>query len=153
MARDRLPRWEGDLRGSGSADGRAFAVGIDALKAAMVVEGWVAEDPDIHLLPQIVKQVGRPGSQLRLRHAVESDGLLLVDLEAPRDTTPAEIRRAVFVVIGRIAEQATFVRESSTSEAAESRVYDLLTGSLDGDSPFAGHGHMVRFRVARGDEI
>ena len=153
MAGVMRPRWEGDERGYGNRDGRAFAGGVEALKNAMLVEGWVAEDPDTHLLPQILAHFeGSPGP-LRLRRSDVIDDSLVVELEAPAELRPAEIRRAVFGVVGSIAETATFVREIHPDAAADMRIFELSTGSHDGDSPFAGHGHTVKFLVTRsGDE-
>ena len=142
-------RWEGDERGAGTRDGRAFAPGVEAFKNAMLAEGWVAEDPHIHLLPQILAHFEGPSGPLRLRTSHVSAGSLVVELEAPEEVRPAEIRRAVFGVVGAIAETATFVREIRTEGAAGIRIFELSTGSLDGDSPFAGHGHIVKFLVTR----
>ena len=148
MAGALRPRWEGDERGSGTRDGRAFAGGLEALRKAMLVEGWIAEDPHIHLLPQILAHFDGSSRPLRLRGSAVHDGSLVVELEAPNEMRPAEIRRAVFGVVGAIAESATFVREIHTDEAAEPRIFELSTGTLDGDSPFATHGHTVTFLVS-----
>jgi len=142
-------RWEGDERGAGTRDGRAFAPGVEAFKNAMLAEGWVSEDPHIHLLPQILAYFEGPSGPLRLRTSHESAGSLVVELEAPEAMRPAELRRALFGVVGAIAETATFVREIRAEGQAEIRVFELSTGSLDGDSPFAGHGHLVKFLVTR----
>jgi hypothetical protein len=150
---ERLPRWEGDERGSGIGNARTFVGAVDDLRAAMLAERWVAEDPDVHLLPKIRDHFAGSPSELRLRDYAVSEGLLVVELEAPAKMRPADIRSAVFAVVGTIVETATFIRESGTTGPAQSRVFDLLTGSLDGDSPFAGHGHTVRIVVTRGPDL
>jgi hypothetical protein len=43
-----------------------------------------------------------------------------------------------------VAESVTFVRELDDSGR---RRYEVCTGTLDGDSPFSGHGHVLRFVV------
>ncbi len=143
------PRWEGDERGSGTRDGRAFAGGVEAFRAAMLLAGWVAEDPQTHLLPQILAYFEGSSGLLRLRRSDVIDDSLVVELEAPEGSRPAEIRRAVFAVAGSIAESSTFVREIRMDAADQMRTFELSTGTLDGDSPFAGHGHTLKFLVTR----
>ena len=109
-------------------------------------EGWVAEDPEAHLLSH-------------LRRAC-ADGRLPLELVGPRPP-----RRAAFVVDVRwtgapgswrgarvaatpcwpsVAEPSTFVRERHEDDVL---VLDAATGVLDGDGPFAAHGHVLVLRV------
>ena len=46
-------RWDGDERGEGVADATAFAAGAVELVDAMRLPRWVAEEPEMHLLPHI----------------------------------------------------------------------------------------------------
>ncbi len=46
-------RWDGDERGEGVADATAFVDGAVELVDAMRHPSWVAEEPEVHLLPHI----------------------------------------------------------------------------------------------------
>jgi hypothetical protein len=51
----------------------------------------------------------------------------------------------LYALIATIAETVTVVHEPP---AARGRVLEVLSGSADGDGPFAGHGHTIRLVVA-----
>jgi hypothetical protein len=107
---------------------------------------WVAEDPEVHLLPHLVAALGRPDIPMRLlRTRTDADGRFLVDLEW---TGPAPARRqqraAIFAVVGAIAESATAVHEEPREDGA---TFEVVTGLLEGDGPFASHGHALVLRV------
>jgi hypothetical protein len=51
MAAER--RWDNDTRGRGVADGGWIAPGVRRLLGALAEADWVAEDPDVHLLPHL----------------------------------------------------------------------------------------------------
>src|SRR5215475_4006131 len=46
-------RWDDDERGEGVADASQFADGASDLVAAMRRPNWVAEQPEMHLLPHL----------------------------------------------------------------------------------------------------
>src|SRR2546428_148236 len=60
------PRWDGDDRGYGVADARAFAGPIGELLHAANLNDWVAEAPERHLLPRLTAACQRPGSRFTL---------------------------------------------------------------------------------------
>jgi hypothetical protein len=137
-------RWEGDERGVGIADGAAFRPGVDALSRAMAEPGWVAEDPDAHLLPHVRRACGDSG-RFRLVDERSDGALYAVTLEwSPGDATKAALREDVFAVIGAFAEASTHVRQRVLDDAFE---FDVTTGMLTDETPFAAHGHLVRLRV------
>ena len=74
------PRWEGDTRGTGIADGSPESAAVRALLAALAEPGWVAEDPDDHLLPPLRRACAAPGSPWTLERAeLRPDGVYAVD--------------------------------------------------------------------------
>ena len=104
------------------------------------MEDWVAEEPEAHLLPHIERACADSGLEL-LGH--ELDGAVFVvrigwtEAAAPprRDRRPS----------GSSARSPR-PRPASVS-ATDSLTYEVVTGMLDGDSPFAPHGHMVRIEL------
>ncbi len=54
-------------------------------------------------------------------------------------------RAAAGGVLASFIENATFVRARTIDGGV---VVDIATGQLDGDGPFAAHGHLVRLLVA-----
>ena len=137
-------RWDGDARGTGIADGRAFVRGLDALAQTMQRPGWVAEDPDAHLLPHIERAAAEHG---RFRLVAEQlvDGVYRVTLEwTPNDATKAALREDVFALIGSFAEFSTHIRQRVVDGAVE---FDVTTGMLADETHFETHGHLVRLRI------
>lgn len=137
-------RWDGDERGEGVADARNFAPGAASLVDAMRIGTWIAEEPELHLLPH-------------LRHACESlpfelvdartaeDGSFDVDLRWLGETDGlGEIRAAIFALVGSFAELATYVRQRTDDDSI---VFEVVTGFLDGESRFDPHGHTLRLCV------
>ena len=137
-------RWEGDERGRGIADAASFAPGATELVAAMRTDGWVAEDPDDHLRPHLERACR--SLPLELRGArLASDGTYEVELVwCGRERGTGDVRSAVFALAGSVAETASYVRQRRDDGAL---VYELVTGMIDDGSPFAPHGHAVRFRI------
>ena len=137
-------RWDDDERGVGVGDGAAFRPGVDALSRTMVQPGWVAEDPDAHLLPHVRRACERSG-RFRVLDERGDGALYTVTLEwSPEDATRAGLREDVFAVIGAFAEASTHVRQRVLDEAVE---FDVTTGMLPDETPFATHGHLVRLRI------
>ena len=133
-----LKRWDTDHRYTGVADAAPFAPTIDELASLARRKGWVAEEPQAHLVPH-----------LRGAHI---DGLELADCQAGQDGVlnilahhrpgagRAAIRQQAWALIGTIAEPAASVREHLDGDAV---VFEVVTGIPDG-GPFASHGHSLR---------
>ena len=125
-ARARPPRWDPDERGIGVGDARAHLDRLDALRAAADQEGWVAEEPEAHLLPHIVRHVGAGAPWALEATATEPDGTFVVEL---RWTGPAEadrrtVRIAAYALIGVIAEGITAIAESAEPRRPDVRGRD-----------------------------
>jgi hypothetical protein len=144
---DRPRRWDTDERGIGSADARAWRPLLEAVARDADADGWVAEEPEAHLLPHLVD--ASAGGPLAIRATrTEADGTFAVDLdwigEAPPDRRA--LRSALFALITPIAETISLVHEPPASAG---RVLEVLTGSGgDGPGSFAAHGHTLRLSVA-----
>ena len=132
-------RWEGDERGRGIADASAFADGASELIDAMRAEGWVAEDPEAHLLPH-VESACKSLLFVLIDARVSDDGVYHLQLKWLGGEGIGAIREAIFALVGSIAETATYVRQRG-------RTFEVVTGFVEGDSAFAPHGHTVRFEV------
>ena len=137
-------RWEGDERGAGVGDGEIFRSGVDALSRTMAEPRWVAEDPDVHLLPHI-RRACQASGRLRVVDTRVEGPLYAVTLEwTARDGRRRGLREDVFTLIGAFAELSTHVQERPVDLAVE---FDVTTGMLAGETGFASHGHVVRLRV------
>ena len=89
-----MRRWDGDERGKGVADARNFAPGAASLLDAMQEGTWIAEEPELHLLPH-------------LRHACESLPFELVAARTADDGSfDVDLRRANLSETFRLAERA-----------------------------------------------
>jgi len=142
----RPPRWDPDERGIGIGDARAFEGVLDALLGQAVVRGWVAEDPELHLLPHLSAAIAG-GSPWRLEASgTATDGTFAIRLRwtGPADGGRAAIRAAVFSLIGRVAEGTTLVHERRDEGGVS---YEMVTGDLPGETRFATHGHTLVLSV------
>ena len=139
------PRWDGDDLGAGIADGTAFAPDVRRSLDALAQPAWVAERPEDHLLPRLAERCADAGSSWTLNGArLSDDGVYLVDLTWAGAGNAAALRADAFALIGCVAESATHVRQIVTGSAID---YRIVTGMLDGDSPFAAHGHLLTLRI------
>ncbi len=140
-------RWETDARGHGIASGEAFAGNLRDLAALMADPGWVAEDPDAHLLPHLQAACAVPGFDLRLDHAWSEGEIFVVELTsmAP-DASIGHLRRAAVTIVAAIAEGSTHVRQRRAGEVLE---FEIATGTAPSEGSFAPHGHLVRLRIHR----
>jgi len=143
-------RWDGDERGEGVADAEPFAAGAVELVEAMRLPKWVAEQPDLHLQPHLERACRSLPLQLEDARS-HADGTFEVSLhwtgERPNE---AQVRAAVFSLVGSFAELATYARQrraEATDDGRRAFLFDIVTGILDGDTQFAAHGHTVRVRV------
>jgi hypothetical protein len=139
-------RWDGDTRGTGEVDGSWIAPDVTLLRDAVNEAGWIAESPEEHLLVHIVRACAAPDARWELTEATTSDGILVVDPVWKNDSARLrELRSAVLALIGAVAESTTFVRQCVSADGIE---YHVVTGELGADTTFAGHGHLLHFRVS-----
>ena len=138
----RPPRWDPDERGIGVGDARAFEAVLDAFRVQAAVPGWVAEDPDVHLLPHLSEAIAG-GAPWRLEATgTDADGTFGIRLgwTWAADAGRAAIRAAALGLIGQIAEGTTLVHERRAEGALS---YAVVTGDLPGETRFATHGHTL----------
>src|SRR5262245_1801537 len=142
-------RWDGDERGEGVAEATAFAAGAIELVDAMRRPRWVAEEPEVHLLPHIERACRT--LPLDIADAgVDAEGSFDLRLRwTEQAPSVGQVRAAVFALGGTLAEVSTCVRpRRPTAQADEGQtlVFEVVTGIL-GDGAFAPHGHTVRITV------
>lgn len=144
-------RWDTDERGIGVGDARAWTPVAETIAAVTTEDGWVAEEPEAHLLPHL--EAASVDGPLTIRTAATTaDGSFEVDLEwrGAAEPTRRAVRSALFALVGTIAETVTVVHEPP---GARGRVVEILTGSGgEPDGPFARHGHTLRLRVVTSPE-
>ena len=158
MTEHRRRRWDPDPRGIGVGEATAHLATLDALREVAAQPGWVAEDPEAHLLPRLRHAAEAAGAALAIDViTTDPDGTFVVDVHwvgtggaEPRwyGDTGADaraVRVASLALIASVAETTTVIRER---HEADQSVYEVMTGALPGDSPFATHGHTLRLRVA-----
>jgi hypothetical protein len=144
----RQPRWDPDARGVGVGDARGSLARLDALRAAAAEAGWVAEDPESHLLPHLVRHIEGGAPWSLVARATDADGTFGVELRwagAP-DADRRTIRSAIYALIGVVAEATSLVIESTEGDR---HVFEVVTGMLSDQTGFASHGHTIRLTVAR----
>ncbi len=134
-------RWDTDDRFTGVADARAFASAADDLAELARRDGWVAEEPELHLVPHL-RAASRTGLRL-IETSVGSDGVLNVLAEPAGEAGRRAIRQQAWVLIGTIAETLSSVREHRDGDEV---IFDVVTGEPDGGR-FASHGHAMRLTV------
>jgi hypothetical protein len=138
-------RWDNDARGIGTGDAGAWRPLVETLATVVDEEGWVAEEPGLHLLPHL--EAATAAGPLAIRGTrTGADGTFVVDLDwiGPAEPSRRVIRSALYALIATVAETVTVLHEPPE---AHGRIVDVLSGSADGDGPFAGHGHTVRLEV------
>jgi hypothetical protein len=142
------PRWDPDPRGTGVGDATSHLAALDALREVSALPRWVAEEPEAHLLPHLREAVRAAGANLAIdASSTDPDGSFLVDVHwvgAPGADARA-IRVASLALIASVTESMTAIRERHD---AGRTVYEVVTGTLPGDTTFATHGHTMRLRVA-----
>jgi hypothetical protein len=138
-------RWDADDRFVGVADASGFAAAIEELAALARRAGWVAEDPDVHLVPHLTAAAVE-GLRL-VSYRVRADGVLIVAVQYSPGMGRSEIRLRAWALIGTIAEPAASVCERPDGDTV---VFDVVTGIPDGTGPFASHGHSVRLELTPG---
>jgi hypothetical protein len=142
-----LRRWDEDTRGDGIADALPFVSEVEELVDAMTQSGWVAEEPELHLLPHLDRACESLPFEL-IGTTTSDDGVFRVSLRWSGPESVGAMRAAVFELVGSFAEHASFVRQLPRDEDTETLGFEVVTGILDGDGPFKGHGHTVAITVA-----
>ena len=137
-------RWDNDERGHGVASAAASVDDLDRLRTAMLEPDWVAEEPDLHLLPHIRRLCDERSWALARADVV--DDMLEVEVVVPAAVEPTE---TAFTILGTFAEASTHVVVQA-AEAGKSAELLATTGMLEGDGAFAPHGHTVRIAVRCG---
>ncbi len=145
------PRWDGDDRGEGIGDATAFVAGAAELADAMRHPTWVAERPEVHLLPHIERACESLPLQV-VGVSRSADGTFELRLSCTQaDMSVGEVRAAVFAVVGSFAEPATYVRQrrlDADEVPGEALRFEIVTGFLASDTAFAPHGHTVHVNVS-----
>ena len=146
---ERRPRWDIDERRVGIGDARSFRPTVDRLAELVDEEGWVAEQPEAHLLPHLERAAADTERLRIVQTSTDEAGRFLVDLAwtGPAEPDPRDVRIAVFSLLATIAEEVTAIREPDGVRGGELDIVTGMTGS--GASPFAAHGHTLRLRVVQ----
>lgn len=125
--------------------GEALSPNIEELADAMRDAGWVTEHPEAHLLPHLEAACAAPSSPWTMTSSSADEGVLVIDLAWVGVWGTWDVVRAdVFSFLGRIAEHTTHVRQRTFEDRVE---FEMATGTLAGETPFAPHGHLIRLRV------
>ena len=138
-------RWDGDDRGRGVAHARSAVPALDELSALAKTDGWIAEEPEKHLLPGIQDRVAISGLSLD-ESIVHDDGSFFVRLSSSVRLSRREIRQSVWSILGGVAELTTHVHESHEDGVAR---FDVVTGMPATGGEFATHGHTLRIEVVQ----
>lgn len=138
---DPRQRWDTDDRFAGVADASAFAAAVEELAALARRPGWVAEEPEVHLVPHL-----RDAQVAGLRLAGWStgeDGVLDAVAEYRPGGSRRDLRRQAWALIGAVAEPAASVRERADGDTI---TFEVVTG-IPGNGHFASHGHTLRLTL------
>jgi hypothetical protein len=124
--------------------------GVSELVSAFSQPMWVAEQPELHLLPHVDAWC-RQDRRLALTGA-NSDGAhaYVLDLEwRGASGGVGATRMAVFSLIGSFAESATYVRQRRVAGdgSAIKLQFEVGTGELAPEARFEPHGHVVLINV------
>ena len=135
-------RWDTDDRFTGVADAGVFAAAVQDLAQLSRRPGWVAEEPDVHLVPHL-HSASVPGVRV-LTCDTGDDGVLNVSAEHDPGDSRRAIRQQAWALLGHIAEPLASVHEHRSGDAV---VFDVITGMSSEPSPFATHGHTLRLTL------
>ena len=142
-------RWDGDERGDGVADASQFTAGAAELIAAMQRPNWVAEQPELHLLPHLARACEPLPLQILGTDTLD-DGSYEVQLAwTGEEVGVGAIRASIFGLLGGIAEPSSYIRQRrvDTSGSGATLTFDVVTGIVD-EVPFTPHGHTLRLSVS-----
>ena len=140
---DRRPRWDGDERMTGMADGSAMRDALADMGSAMSAPGWVTEEPVAHLGPKLEAWLAGDGHGRWGRVEVTAaEHWLVVSAEWTREGGQMQDLRAdAFALIGSFVEAIAHVEQVRDGDVVE---FEVATGQPTGRH--AGHGHLVRIR-------
>lgn len=142
MTEERSRRWDDDERGRGIASAIANVPAICELADLASQPDWVAEDPELHLLPGV--RHGAEASGLTITSfATDPEGCFTVHLKGAGAMSRRELREAAWRILGAVAELSSHVRESHDEEGV---TFEVVTGNPEGGT-FATHGHSLRLVV------
>jgi len=143
-ADDSRRRWDTDDRFTGVADAGVFADSVQELAQLARRPGWVAEEPEAHLVPHL-QSASVPGLTVLTCRAGE-DGVLDVAAEHSPGDRRRDIRRRAWALLGHVAEPLASVHEHATEDAV---MFDVITGGpgAGGSAQFATHGHTIRLTL------
>src|SRR5215472_15931252 len=141
---DARKRWDTDDRFTGVGVASVFAPAIEELAALARRPDWVAEEPEIHLVPHL-RGASVEGLRIVEIHTGE-DGVLSVTAACDPGAGHGELRRRAWALLGTVAEPAASVRERRDGDAA---VFEVVTGIPDNTGPFASHGHTLRLTLTQ----
>jgi hypothetical protein len=125
-------RWDGDERGEGIADALLFVPGVEELLAEMRSPAWVAEEPELHLLPHVQRSCESLPLQFVDARASE-DGSFDIELGWTGQMQGiAAVRAAVYSLVGGFAEVYTYIRQrrSNAEGTGEIVTFEIVTGIL-----------------------
>ena len=137
-------RWDGDERGHGVASGESHVPHARRLVRALEQSDWVAEDPELHLLPHLERAALGLGFGLGGASLDGATYELRLTWLGGQGRRP--LRRAAHALIGSVAEESTHVAEWVDGDAV---VFEVATGMVVEDAHFAPHGHLLRLRITR----
>jgi hypothetical protein len=140
QVRDR--RWDTDARGHGVADATALSRWVDELRELVTTADWVAEEPEVHLLPHVQRLVATERG-VAITATRVSGGVLELDVQLDEPTSAGGVRETAYRLVSAIAESVTFVRQADDHEVA---TFEVVTGMPVGTA-FATHGHTIRIRI------
>jgi hypothetical protein len=146
-------RWDDDNRGQGIGDAAQLVAGASELVAAFRQPTWVAEQPELHLLPHVEAWCQRDRRLVLTGAHTDDTEAYILDFEW-RDVTCSVggARAAVFSLIGSFAESATYVRQRRVASNGDGTAiklqFEVGTGELGPDARFEPHGHVVLINVA-----
>ncbi|QYN36262.1 hypothetical protein K1T35_02715 [Pseudonocardia sp. DSM 110487] len=140
-------RWDGDDRGYGVADAVQLVAGANELVAAFREPMWVAEQPEVHLLPHVVAWIEQDRNLVLINAETDGAGAYIINLEWRGATgSVGGARAAVFALVGSFAEGATYVRQrrvASNGDSVPTLMFQVGTGEIASDARFEPHGHVV----------
>lgn len=143
-----MQRWDGDDRGRGVAEAAALVPEVAKLVGAMEAPDWIAEDPELHLLPHLRHACGASGSAFVLEDASTVDAsVLVVSLRWRGEGDRRTVTQAVWALLGSVIETSAFVHGPADDEWGAAVGWDVVTGMLRPDTAFEPHGHTLRLVV------
>jgi hypothetical protein len=114
---------------------------LDGLRAAADEDGWVAEEPEVHLLPHIVRHLADGAPFTLQATTTDPDGTFVVTVswDGSQEAGRGAVRTAAYALIAVIAESTTEITQNDDDRG--SLVFEVVTGMLADQTRFATHGH------------